>query len=78
MKTLNELGLRVPEILLPAHVDLNKWAVIACDQYTQDREYWKNVEKTVGDEPSTLNLILPEVYLGDADKHTAFKKSVRL
>ncbi len=74
MKTLNELGLRVPEILLPAHVDLNKWAVIACDQYTQDREYWKNVEKTVGNEPSTLNLILPEVYLGDADKTERIKK----
>ncbi|MBP5359423.1 MAG: DUF1015 domain-containing protein [Treponema sp.] len=74
MKTLNELGLRVPEILLPAHVDLNKWAVIACDQYTQDREYWKNVEKTVGDEPSTLNLILPEVYLGDADKADRIEK----
>ncbi|MBO4319062.1 MAG: DUF1015 domain-containing protein [Treponema sp.] len=74
MKTLNELGLRVPEILLPAHVDLNKWAVIACDQYTQDREYWKNVEKTVGDEPSTLNLILPEVYLGDADKAYRIQK----
>lgn len=74
MKTLNELGLRVPEILLPAHVDLNKWAVIACDQYTQDREYWKNVEKTVGDEPSTLNLILPEVYLGDADKSERIQK----
>ena len=68
MKTLNELGLRVPEILLPAHMNLNKWAVIACDQFTQDREYWKNVEQTVGDEPSTLNLILPEVYLGDENK----------
>ena len=68
MKTFDELGLRVPEILLPAHVDLNKWSVIACDQYTQDREYWKKVEETVGDQPSTLNLILPEVYLGDEDK----------
>ena len=44
MKTLKELGLRVPEILLPANVDLSKWSVIACDQYTQDLDYWKKAE----------------------------------
>ena len=68
MKTLKELGLRVPEILLPAKTDLNKWSVIACDQYTQDKEYWKRAEAATCGEPSTLNLILPEVYLGSPDK----------
>ena len=68
MKTLKELGLRVPEILLPANTDLNKWSVIACDQYTQDKEYWKKAEAAAGDGPSTLNLILPEVYLNSPDK----------
>lgn len=68
MKTLKELGLRVPEILLPADTELNKWSVIACDQYTQDKEYWKKAEAAAGDGPSTLNLILPEVYLNSPDK----------
>jgi hypothetical protein len=43
--------------------DLNKWAVIACDQFTSQPEYWNEVQKIVGDAPSTLNLTFPEVYL---------------
>ncbi len=42
---------------------LSKWAVIACDQYTSSIDYWFNVKKEVGNAPSTLNLIYPEVYL---------------
>jgi hypothetical protein len=42
---------------------LSKWAVIACDQFTSQPEYWNEVEKIVGDAPSTLNLTFPEVYL---------------
>jgi hypothetical protein len=58
------LGLKVPQILLPRRsVDLSVWAVIACDQFTQDRTYWEQVRRIVGDKPSTLNLIYPEVYL---------------
>ena len=68
MKTISELGLRVPEILLPKNVDLKSWSVIACDQYTQDRDYWKKAAEQAGTKPSTLNLILPEVYLNDGDK----------
>ena len=68
MKKIEEFGVFVPKVLLPANVDLEKWSVIACDQYTQDLNYWKNVEKIVGDNPSTLNLILPEVYLNSPDK----------
>ena len=68
MKTINELGLRVPEILLPKKIDLKSWSVIACDQYTQDRDYWKKVSEAAENKPSTLNLILPEVYLNDGDK----------
>ena len=48
-------------ILLPKPgVDLTKWAVVACDQFTSQPEYWQAVEETVGDAPSTLRLILPE------------------
>ncbi len=41
-----------------------KWAVIACDQYTSEPEYWENVKKTVGNAPSAFNIIFPEVFLG--------------
>ena len=52
---------RIPRILMPkAGTDLAKWAVIACDQYTSQPEYWQAVEDTVGDAPSALRLILPE------------------
>ncbi|MDR0400850.1 MAG: DUF1015 domain-containing protein [Treponema sp.] len=61
---LLNLGLQIPRILLPRKsVDLSAWAVIACDQFTQDRRYWERVRETVGDRASTLNLIFPEVYL---------------
>lgn len=51
------------DILIPNIEDLSKWSVVACDQYTSQPEYWEEVEKQVGQSPSTLNLILPEIYL---------------
>lgn len=69
MKKYESIALGIPEILLPREgIDLSKWAVIACDQYTSEPEYWQEVRKTVGDAPSTLNLIYPEVYLGERDE----------
>lgn len=63
-----KLGVQIPEILLPAEgTDLTKWAVIACDQYTSQPDYWQHVEEEVGDSPSALKLILPEIYLKEAD-----------
>lgn len=60
--------LSTAEILLPRKgVDMSKWAAIACDQFTSDRAYWDKLDAYVGDAPSTLRLILPEVYLGDGD-----------
>lgn len=62
--TLEKVGLHLPEILLPkSNVDLNKWAVIACDQYTSQPDYWNAVESHTAGHASTLNLIFPEVYL---------------
>lgn len=53
------------DILIPSkEIDLSKWSVIACDQFTYDPKYWEDVEKIVGDSPSALRLILPEAYLG--------------
>lgn len=53
------------DILLPDFetVDGSKWAVVACDQHTSEPEYWQKVSDRVADEPSTLNLILPEAFL---------------
>ena len=62
-KLLN-IALQAPKILLPDDsVDMEKWAVIACDQYTSEPDYWKDVEKFVGSSPSSLKLFLPEAYL---------------
>jgi hypothetical protein len=64
MKIIPELGIQIPQIYLPKQgADLTKWAVIACDQFTSQPEYWNEVEKIVGGAPSTLNLTFPEVYL---------------
>ena len=69
MRTYESIGLGIPHILLPtAGHDLAKWAVIACDQFTSERDYWRKVAEFIGDAPSTLNIIFPEVYLNDPDK----------
>jgi hypothetical protein len=58
------LGLSIPELYLPAeNVDVALWPVVACDQYTSQPEYWQQTEAIVADNPSTLKLILPELYL---------------
>lgn len=74
MKNFNEFGLDVPEILLPKNKKLNSWSVIACDQYTQDLDYWKKASESAGSNPSTLNLILPEVYLSSPDRKERIEK----
>ena len=54
------------DILLPKDADMEKWAVIACDQFTSDQAYWDRVREKAGDAPSTIHLILPEAELGSA------------
>ena len=69
MKCAKDVGVCIPEILLPCKkANLSKWSVVACDQYTSQPEYWNKVEELVGDEPSTLHMIFPEVYLEKIDK----------
>ena len=66
MKTHDSVALGIPEIMLPRKgVDLSKWAVVACDQFTSEPEYWEKVTRFIGAAPSTLNLIYPEVYLAE-------------
>lgn len=55
-------------ILLPKIEDYTKWSVVACDQFTSQPEYWKNVENIVGDSPSTLNLVYPEAFLSEGEE----------
>ena len=60
-------------ILFPKDVDLEKWAVIACDQFTSDPAYWSRVRQNAGQAPSTINLILPEADLGNVDEQQAVR-----
>ncbi len=84
MKTFSDIGVQIPQVYIPKqNIDLRKWSVIACDQFTSEPEYWHEVEKIVGDSVSTLHLILPEVYLENEDKdervkqiHSTMKKYV--
>ncbi len=67
--TYPDIALQVPRVLLPAPgIAPEHWAVIACDQHTSEPEYWHQVEEIVGDAPSTLKLIFPEVYLEEASR----------
>ncbi len=64
------IGFENTEILLPnfQKVDGTRWAVVACDQYTSEPAYWERAAAMVGDAPSTLSMILPEVYLGQTEE----------
>lgn len=68
------LGFGPADILLPRNEDMEKWAVVACDQFTSEPEYWERVDRTVGDAPSTLRLILPEAELKAPDVEERIEK----
>ncbi|MEG1560672.1 MAG: DUF1015 domain-containing protein [Clostridia bacterium] len=71
----NNVGVKIPNILLPSKgVEYEKWACVACDQYTSEPEYWDATETIVGEAPSTLKLILPELYLGKPDEEERIAK----
>lgn len=76
MRNYPEIGIQVADILLPGqNINLNRWAVIACDQYTSQPEYWTQVRDLVGGDPSTFNMILPEVYLGTAEEQERIRST---
>ena len=70
---MREFCFHSADILLPKE-GFEKWAVIACDQFTSEKEYWEAVEETVGSAPSTLRITLPEIYLGEGDVDTRIEK----
>ena len=72
---LCKYGIQVPDILIPSKkIDLSAWSVIACDQYTQNSEYWNKVAEKAKDKPSTLHIILPEIYLESLDRQERLSK----
>ncbi|MCL2801923.1 MAG: DUF1015 domain-containing protein [Treponema sp.] len=77
---LNTIGIEVPSVILPKTAS-GAWPVIACDQFTQDRDYWEKAKTAAEGAPSTLNMIIPEVFLSDenisqriSDIHLTMKK----
>ena len=67
--SFDRIGVRPDELLLPAsHVEKEKWAAVACDQYTSEPAYWEEADRIVGDSYSTLRLVLPEACLAETEK----------
>ena len=60
------------DILLPV-TGYEKWSCVACDQYTSEPEYWNAARDFVGTSPSTLNIMLPELYLNAPDVESRIK-----
>jgi hypothetical protein len=70
-KQLTKLGVQIPRILLPKNdIDLTRWSVVACDQYTSDHAYWNRIDANVGQAPSTVRITLPEIFLEAPDVET--------
>ena len=81
MNNFEQFGIKIPTALLPDQekTDIEKWSVIACDQFTSNKDYWEDVKKITKGHPSTLNLILPECYLKEIvleDKISSINKSM--
>lgn len=73
---LSNLGIEFPEILIPKEgISFEKWAVIACDQFSSEPSYWAKTRRLVGDAPSTLNLFVPECNLEDDDLNEQIAKT---
>ena len=64
---------KAADILIPQEKYLEKWSVVACDQYTSEPAYWERVEKNVGDAPSAYKMIFPEIYLEKEGKEERIK-----
>ncbi len=65
MANYEKIGFKPADILIPKNIDMSAWSVVACDQYTSQPDYWEKAENIVGDKPSALNIVFPEVYLSE-------------
>lgn len=71
-KQMEKTGLVEKQILLPNTENMTAWATIACDQFTSEKEYWEQLENAVRGEKTTLDMVLPEIYLDEkADERIA-------
>ena len=61
-------------ILIPEGISMEVWSVIACDQFSSQREYWERVRSYTDGKPSTLNMIIPEAYLEEINEETEIGK----
>ncbi len=81
MNSCEDIGIQIPQVYLPRKgTDLTKWAVIACDQFTSEPEYWQKVERFIGKAPSSYHLVFPEAYLdkpGEAARIQHIHESMR-
>ncbi len=76
MKNYKSIGIQAPEVILPCkEIDYTKWAVVACDQYTSQPEYWQKAQEIIGDSPSTFWMILPEAFLG-TDQENVHQRTI--
>ena len=62
---MTETGLKAEKILLPDTDDMPRWACIACDQFTSEKDYWEQLREYVKGKPTALDLVLPEIYLDE-------------
>ena len=70
--------LQTTKFLLPREgADLAAWAVVACDQFTSEAEYWKKLAEYVGDKPSALKIILPEIYLSEEGAERRIDETIK-
>ena len=61
-------------ILIPDGISMEAWSVIACDQFSSEKEYWERAKNNVGNKPSTLKMIIPEAYLEEIDEESEIGK----
>ena len=64
---MNNTGFSKGDILVPNVECMSAWSVIACDQYTSQPQYWRDVENFVKTKPSTLNMMVPEIRFASDD-----------
>jgi len=69
LKNFENVYFSPADILIPKKIDMKKWSIVACDQYTSQPDYWKKVESIAGENPSALHITLPEIYLENENVH---------
>ena len=67
MSVFGKLPVKPGEFYLPVKEYLPLWPIVACDQYTAQKDVWQKAYDEVGEEPSALKLIIPECWLDESD-----------